>query len=128
MILLLNCVRFLFNMNTRKITNRKNLAESDDENGNYSRRSDEEWAPDGESSRNSTGIDSEHSSIIPEDEINVTFDTTTGFTLKIVKFFNQSKHPVYSLYGRLMKANVMIHRVKDRFFCLKCFNENKFKR
>lgn len=115
-------------MNTRKNIHRKCLAESDDENGSTSRSSDQEWTLEGEKSNNSTGIDSQNSSIIPEDEESVTFDTTTGFTLKILKCYNQSKHPVYALYGNLLKGNILVSRVKDRIFCSKCFNENKFKR
>lgn len=115
-------------MNTRKNPVRKNLAESDDENGDFSKGSDEEWNPKENEISNSTTIDSQNSSIVPEDEENITFDTTTGFSLKILHTYNQSKHPVYALFGRLLKANKTINRVKDRFFCSKCFNENKFKR
>lgn len=113
-------------MNTRKKLNSKNLAESDDECGDFSKGSDEEWTP--REVRDSPSADSENSSNIPDEDMNMTFDTTTGFTLSILKCFNQSKHPVYSLFGRLKKANKMILRVKDRLFCLKCFNEDKFKR
>lgn len=115
-------------MNTRKNPNKKNLAESEDESGDYSNGSNEVWTPGAESTKNSTSIESDSSSIVPEDETNLTFDTTTGFTLKILKGYNNSKHPVYSLCGRLMKANKIIKRVMDKVFCLKCFNENRFKR
>lgn len=113
-------------MDTRKNSNPKNLAESEEESGDFSNGSDEEWSP--ESIKNSTSIDSRNSSFAPEEESNLTFDTTTGFTLKILKCYMHSKHPVYSLYGRLMKNNIIVNRVKDRFFCSKCFSENKFKR
>lgn len=116
-----------FVMNTRKKLTRKNLAESDDEDGDFSNGSSEEWTPGDENTKNSTTIDSENSSIIPEDGTNLTFDTTTGFSLKILKGYNRSKHPVYSLFGQLLKANKTINRVKDKVFCLKCFNENTFK-
>lgn len=115
-------------MFTRKNSNQKNLAEIDEENGDFSNGSDEEWTPESGKIKDSTSIDSQNSSFVPEDDSNSNFDTTTGFTLKILKCYMHSKHPVYSLFGLLMKNNLIINRVKDRFFCSKCFNENKFKR
>lgn len=116
-------------MKTRDKPNPISLAESEDETGDFSRGSDEEWkfSPSDKNTANSCGTDSENSSNIPEDETNVSFDTTTGFTLKILKCINQSKHPVYSLVGQLMKADKIVPRVKDKLYCLRCFNQNTYK-
>lgn len=117
---------YFFVMKTRKNLNPISLAESDDDLGDFSKGSDEEWKI---SPRNSCGFqDSENSSSIPDDESNLSFDTTTGFTLKIIKCINQSKHPVYSLVGQLMSGDKVVNRVKDKLYCLKCFNQNTYKR
>lgn len=114
-------------MKTREKSNLISLAESDDEIGDFSRGSDEEWTPSNSNTKKTCGTDSENSSNIPEDEANLSFDTTTGFTLKILKCINQSKHPVYSLVGQLMSADKVVSRVKEKLYCLKCFNQNTYK-
>lgn len=113
---------------TRK--NAINLCESDEE---LSNGSGDEWSPDNErllsASGNSTLEESQNSiHTIEDDDGGISFSTTAGFTLKIIKNHKMSKHPVWLMFGNLMKDDKLVVRVKDRFFCKKCFDKKKFKR
>lgn len=121
----------------RTTKNRKdtNLRENDDSDGDFSSGSGEEWAPDKEElgdsniDIDSTLENSRNTLNGSEDDRNdIPFDTTSGFTLKIVKNYKMSKHPVWLMFGYLMKDDKIVKRVKDRFFCKRCFDKKKFKR
>lgn len=113
-------------MKPPKRMSRKRKATSDDVDdeidGDLSNGSGDEWAPNGEDlldkSINSTLEESHNTSNgSPDDLTDVSFDTTSGFTLKIIKKYKQSKHPVWFMFGYLMKDDKIVQRVKDRFFC-----------
>lgn len=115
---------------------KKSAIEIDSDDGDFSNGSDEEWCPNSKKSdRKNANISSEDSrseQSTPDDEpstsVDLPFKTTTGFNLKIVKTYKSSKHPVWLMFGYLMREEKIINRVKDRFFCKKCFDKEKFKR
>lgn len=118
-------------------TNRKeiNLNENEGNDGDFSNGSGDEWSPENDKSndRNSDSTFEDTQSMNTPDDAdsipdNLPFNTTAGFSLKIVKTYKSSKHPVWLMYGYLMKGDKVIIRVKDRFFCKKCFDKEKFKR
>lgn len=101
---------------------KKNYVESDDEDSTASR--DIDWSPD-EDETNQIQTESENDTSLPED---VEFDSTEGFQLKKVKSMKQSNHIIWTMFGHLTKNDKNIHRVKDRIFCIKCFDKKRFKR
>lgn len=107
-------------------TNRgeKNLVESDEDDGDFSKGSGEEWSPNEEKCGEENGNSSDEQPSTSDDS---PFKTTAGFTLKIVKSYKQSKHPVWLMFGYLMRDCKEVSRVKDRFFCKKCFDKKKIK-
>lgn len=118
-------------------TNRinRNLDENQDCDGDFSNGSGDEYSPDTDrlAVRNgdSTFEDSQ-STMNTDNDVsnpdNLPFNTTAGFSLKIVKNYKSSKHPVWLMYGYLMREQKVINRVRDRVFCKKCFDKKKFKR
>lgn len=103
--------------------------------GDFSSGSGDEWSPETDRPRNGIGestfedtqsINTLDDADSPPD--NLPFNTTAGFSLKIVKTYKSSKHPVWLMYGFLLKEDKAVIRVKDRFFCKKCFDKEKFKR
>lgn len=123
-------------MNRPKRNKKKavSLCENDGSNEDFSNGSDDEWSPDSEkfasNSGNSTLEESQNSmhTIEDDDDGGLPFNTTAGFALKIIQNYKMSKHPVWGMFGQLLKADKLVVRVKDRFFCQKCFDKNKFKR
>lgn len=110
--------------------NRKsvNFDENGDDDGDFSNGSGDEWTPDEKDAGSSSG-DSQCTNVRDNDVSieNVPFDTTEGFGLKIVKNYKSSKHPVWLMYGYLMKEGKVVNRVAHKFFCKKCFDKKKFK-
>lgn len=103
--------------------------------GDFTGDSGDEWSPETDKSHNGIGdstFEDTQSINTPDDadstSDNLPFNTTAGFSLKIVKTYKSSKHPVWLMYGYLMKEDKAVNRVKDRFFCKKCFDKEKFKR
>lgn len=56
------------------------------------------------------------------------FDATEGFDLKPMKATKLSQHPIWKRFGVLMKTGKPVDRLKDRIFCVVCFENEKFKR
>lgn len=110
------------------------LCENDGSDENVSNGSGDEWTPDEEAivddRSNSTMEDSQNSlhTLDDTDNSELDFSTTAGFSLKIIKNHKMSKHPVWLMFGYLLKDNKLVVRVKDKFFCKKCFDKKKFKR
>lgn len=106
----------------RPRTNRKSYAESDEENCG-TMNTDADWSPeDDEIVDPST---SSNDTSLPEDE---EFNSTDGFTLKVIKNVKQSHHVIWKRYGLLMKNGKIVDRVKDRIYCIACLEKKKFKR
>lgn len=100
------------------------IIESDDESNSADTR-DQDWTPDDEYDENhrncSNGIDTS----LPEE---IEFDSTAGFKLKIIKKMKQSNHLVWIHFGYLMKDDKIVKKVEKKIYCVKCFDEKKFKR
>lgn len=110
----------------------KNRLENDDSGSekDFSSGSGDEWMPD--KSDNPT-LEKNQNSLQKSDDddndnVDVPFNTTAGFSLKIVKNYKMSKHPVWMMFGYLMKDNKLVTRVKDKFFCKSCYDKKNFKR
>lgn len=109
--------------NTKKSrTNRKNYAESDEEDCD-TMNTDADWSPD-QDEREQLQTPANDTSLPEELE----FDSTEGFNLKIIKSVKQSHHVIWSRFGILMKNGKAVDRVKDRIYCIACFEKKKFKR
>lgn len=108
----------------RKRKKPNTIIESDDENNSDVER-DRDWVPkDDETDRNQSNEGGNDTSL-PED---TEFDSTEGFRLKTVKTMKQSNHLIWTMFGRLMKNDKNVDKVKDRVYCIKCFEKKKFKR
>lgn len=70
--------------------------------------------------------DAEHANDNARDQIN--FASMEGFTLKLTKRIKQLNHVVWNRYGQLMKNGKPVDRVKDRVYCITCFEKSTFKR
>lgn len=113
---------------------RKDLCEIE-ESGDFSTGSDDEWSLDSEklvgNSDHSALEDSRSSLVEPDNDSygnGLPFTATDGFTLKIIKNRNMSKHPVWLMFGYLMKNDKEVIRVKNKFFYKKCFDKHTYKR
>lgn len=99
----------------------------------FSNGSGDEWTPANDELQNRS-IDStleDSNSVLQasmDDSSDLPFDTTSGFNLKIIKQYKMSKHPIWLMFGCLMRDDKPVQRVKDKFFCKHCFNKKKFKR
>lgn len=119
---------------TERTNRKKNNLDENDDDGDFSSGSGDEWTPDSEENTNSSRNSEENQSPLQNDNDVVAapedmpFTNTAGFSLKIVKNYKSSKHPVWRLFGYLMTKGKTMNRVKDRFFCKKCFEKQKFKR
>lgn len=105
-------------MDLRPRKKSKTAADSDDENGG-SVETDREWMPE----QNESNEAENENETSPDTE----FDSTEGFRLKNVKCTKQSKHLIWNMFGHLMKNDKFVDRVKDRIYCIKCFEKKKFK-
>lgn len=103
-------------------TERINYAESDDEecatNG-----TDTEWSANQDEREQIQTSPSDTS--LPEE---IEFDSTEGFNLKTIKSVKQSHHVIWNRFGLLMKNGKIVDRVKERIYCITCFEKKKFKR
>lgn len=101
----------------RTRTAKKTYAESDEEDSTINRSNDADWSPDElQTSANDTSIPDE-----------LEFDTTDSFSLKTVKNVKRSHHVIWCRFGQLMKNDKIVDRLKDRFYCIACFEKNTFK-
>lgn len=107
-------------LRTRK--RRKVVVESDDEH--LDDELHREWEPfDSENDHQIFEHDNDKS--LPEE---FDFDSTVGFQLKNIKSTKPSTHPIWFMYGNLMKDDKIVNKVKHRIYCKKCFEKQKFKR
>lgn len=111
---------------TRNAKKKKTIVESDDE-WNLDEQ-DLDWAPedddDDDKIRKNRPNSSNNDTSLPDD---CEFSSTEGFQLKTVKTKKQSSHLVWTMFGYLMKDNKKVDKVKERLYCVKCFEKEKFK-
>lgn len=123
----------------KRVNRKRKIPEENAENksdGDFSSGSGDEWQPpqstaSRDKSENSS-FDESQTTSNTADNVSVSddlpFDTTAGFQLKIIKTYRSSNHPVWLMFAYLMKDQKIVNRVKDRFFCKKCFDKKRFKR
>lgn len=70
-------------------------------------------------------IDSSSDTSLPDD---CEFSSTEGFQLKPVKTMKQSTHLIWTMFGHLTKDNKKVDKVKDRIYCIKCFEKKDYKK
>lgn len=120
-------------MTTRRTKKQRVSIESDD-GVELNPEKDPNWVPeddhDASNGRRSNDAfdrrrsnDNSNDTSFPEE-----FDSTEGFTLKTIKTVKQSNHQIWTMFGHLMKNNQNVDKVKDRVYCIKCFEKKKFKR
>lgn len=81
---------------------------------------DSEWLPENETNDSLN----ENDTSLPENE----FNSTEGFSLNPVKGTKNSTHTIWSMFGVLVKNNKAVDKVKNRIYCIKCFEKKQFKR
>lgn len=96
-------------MDLRPRKKSKTTTDSDDENCG-SAETDLEWTLE---QNEANGAENDNDTSLPDTE----FDSTEGFRLKTVKCTKQSKHLIWNMFDK----------VKDRIYCIKCFEKKKFK-
>lgn len=106
-------------MDLRPRKKSKTTTDSDDENCG-SAETDLEWTLE---QNEANGAENDNDTSLPDTE----FDSTEGFRLKTVKCTKQSKHLIWNMFGHLMKNDKDVDKVKDRIYCIKCFEKKKFK-
>lgn len=102
---------------------RINYAESDDEEYATAKCTDTDWS--------ANQIEREQIQTSPSDTSlpeEIEFDSTEGFNLKTIKSVKQSHHVIWSRFGNLMKNGKIVERVKERIYCITCFEKKQFKR
>lgn len=104
-------------------TNRKDYTESD-EDDSATKSADADWSPDQEE-RDQLQTPASNDTSLPEE---LEFDSTEGFNLKTIKSVKQSQHIIWNRFGHLMKNGKTVDKVKDRVYCITCFEKKKFKR
>lgn len=101
-----------------KRKSKKNYAENDDE---CATSSNDAWNEDGDDE-----VLMQTTTSCEPDGLN--FDSTEGFTLKTIKTMKQSHHVIWNHFGQLMKNGKVIDRIRDRVYCIACFEDKKFKK
>lgn len=107
---------------TKRRKVQRSIIESDEEN-ETELENDPIWTPDDNDKEQPQCSNIDTST--PEDSA---FDSTEGFRLKKVEASKQSNQLIWNLFGQLIKDEKPVTRVKDRIYCIRCFEKKTFKR
>lgn len=102
----------------------KKIIESDGDNGSDD---DMDWVPGQEEQEQEGGGEVQ----TPENNTSASeiheFDTTEGFQLKAVKSMKNSNHLIWTMFGSLMRNDKIVEIRRNYLYCIRCFNNKKFK-
>lgn len=101
---------------------RQKIVGTDD--GSDSDERDKDWIPEENEADQIHSPVRDNDKSLPDD---TEFDSTEGFKLIAAKSIKQSNHLIWTMFGQLMKNNKIVDRNKDRIYCIRCFENKKFK-